>query len=95
MSKRINIVLPEKTVALLDRVAPKGSRSRFISSAVLHFIDSQGKGMLRERLKHEALENAARDVAMAAEWFPLEEEAAVTASTMAPRRKRTRKTRIA
>jgi hypothetical protein len=31
--------------------------------------------MLRERLKHEALANAERDIAMAAEWLPLEEEA--------------------
>lgn len=75
MSKRINIVLPDKTLALLDRVAAKGNRSRLISRAVLHFIESQGKEMLRERLKREALANADRDVEMAAEWFPLEEEA--------------------
>jgi hypothetical protein len=36
MSKRINIVLPDTTVKVLDRVAPKGDRSRFISQAVLH-----------------------------------------------------------
>ena len=30
---------------------------------------------LRERLKQEALANAERDLQMAAEWFPLEEEA--------------------
>lgn len=75
MSKRINVVLPDKTLAVLDRVAPKGNRSRFISRAVLHFIDSQGKQILRERLKREALANAERDVEMAVNWFPLEEEA--------------------
>jgi metal-responsive CopG/Arc/MetJ family transcriptional regulator len=42
MSKRINIVLPDKTLAVLDRVATKGKRSQFISRAVLHFIESQG-----------------------------------------------------
>jgi hypothetical protein len=42
MSKRINIVLPDKTLAILDRVATKGKRSQFISRAVLHFIESQG-----------------------------------------------------
>jgi hypothetical protein len=31
---------------------------------------------LRERLKREAIAKAGRDVEMAAEWFPLEEEAA-------------------
>jgi CopG family transcriptional regulator/antitoxin EndoAI len=75
MSKRINIVLPDETVALLDRVAAKGARSRFISRAVMHLIDTEGKSNLRERLKAEALVNAGRDLAIAAEWFPLEEEA--------------------
>ena len=75
MSKRINIVLPDKTLAVLDRVAAKGNRSKLISRAVLYFIESQGKEILRERLKREAIANAERDVEMAAEWFPLEEEA--------------------
>ena len=39
MAKRINIVLPEKTLALVNRVAPKGARSQFISRVVLHFIE--------------------------------------------------------
>ncbi|HEV2961197.1 MAG TPA: hypothetical protein VG649_05175 [Candidatus Angelobacter sp.] len=74
MSKRINIVLPDKTLAVLDQVARKGNRSQIISRAVLYFVESQGKESLRERLKREALANAERDVAMAAEWFALEEE---------------------
>ena len=87
MSKRINIVLPDKTLAVLDRVASKGNRSQLISRAVLHYVEVQGKDMLRERLKREALANAERDVAMAAEWFPLEEEAA---GSPAPRTRRSR-----
>ncbi|HEX3745166.1 MAG TPA: hypothetical protein VHW09_14580 [Bryobacteraceae bacterium] len=75
MSKRINVVLPDKILAVLDRVAPKGNRSQLISRAVLHFIESQGKEILRERLKNEAIANAGRDLEMAAEWFSLEEEA--------------------
>ena len=96
MSKRINIVLPDKTLAVLDRVATKGKRSQFISRAVLHFIESQGKETLRERLKREALVNAQRDVEMAAEWFHLEEEASAMA-TYAPanRRPRSPKARVA
>jgi CopG family transcriptional regulator / antitoxin EndoAI len=92
MSKRINIVLPDTTLAVLDRVAPKGSRSDLISRAVLHFVETQGKSVLRERLKHEALANAERDVAMAAEWFTLEEEASQYRSET-KRRKRTLKTK--
>ena len=49
MSKRINIVLPDKTVAVLDRVAPKGVRSRFIDRAVMHLIEAEGKQNLRAR----------------------------------------------
>jgi CopG family transcriptional regulator / antitoxin EndoAI len=76
MNKRINIVLPETTVAVLDRVAPKGARSGFIDRAVLNYIAAEGRANLRERLKAEALANAERDLSLAAEWFPLEEEAA-------------------
>ncbi len=89
MSKRINIVLPDKTVAVLDRVAPKGNRSGFIDRAVLSYIEAEGKANLRERLKVEALANAERDRALAAEWFPLEEE---TATAPVTRSGRTRKT---
>jgi CopG family transcriptional regulator / antitoxin EndoAI len=75
MTKRINIALPVKTIAVLDRVTTYGGRSRFIDRAVRHLIETEAKMNLRERLKHEALANAERDLAMAAEWFPLDEEA--------------------
>jgi CopG family transcriptional regulator/antitoxin EndoAI len=84
MSKRINIVLPDETVAVLDRVAAKGARSRFISRAVMHLIETEGKANLRARLKSEALANAERDLAIAAEWFPLEEETARMPETSKP-----------
>ena len=75
MSKRINIILPDKTVAVLDRVASKGTRSRFIDRAVRHYVETQGRASLQEQLKAGYRANAERDLAMAAEWFPLEEEA--------------------
>jgi CopG family transcriptional regulator / antitoxin EndoAI len=75
MSKRINIVLPDATVAVLDRVSKKGDRSRFISKAVLHFVETKGKQSLRAQLAAGYRANAERDLLMAAEWFPLEEEA--------------------
>ena len=73
MSKRINIMLPERTLAVLDRVAPKGNRSRFVSEAVLHYVETQGKQSLREQLKAGYLANADENLKIAAEWFPLEE----------------------
>ena len=75
MSKRINILLPEKTLTVLDKVARKGNRSRFISEAVLHYVEVQGKKSLREQLKAGYLANADENLKLAAEWFPLEEEA--------------------
>ena len=75
MSKRINVVLPDATIKILDRLAPKGDRSRFISQAVLHYVDSVGKQNLREQLKAGYKANAERNLEIAAEWFPLEEEA--------------------
>ena len=75
MSKRINIMLPEKTLAVLDRVAPKGNRSQFVSRAVLHYVETRGSQSLREQLKAGYLANADENLRLAAEWFPLEEEA--------------------
>ena len=74
MSKRVNIMLPDATVKVLDRVAPKGDRSRFISQAVLHYVQTQSAANLREGLKRGALANAKLDLEIAEEWFPVEQE---------------------
>jgi CopG family transcriptional regulator / antitoxin EndoAI len=75
MSKRINVILPDATVTLLDRVVPKGHRSRFIDRAVLQFVKAAGTANLRERLKAGALANARLNLEIAEEWFPVEQEA--------------------
>jgi CopG family transcriptional regulator / antitoxin EndoAI len=75
MSKRVNIVLPDTTLKVLDRVAGKGDRSRFISQAVLHYVQTKGAANLRERLKQGALASAKLDIEIAEEWFPVEQEA--------------------
>jgi CopG family transcriptional regulator/antitoxin EndoAI len=75
MSKRVNIVLPDETLKVLDRVAGKGDRSRFISEAVLHYVRTRSAGNLRKRLKQGALANAELDLEIAEEWFPVEQEA--------------------
>jgi CopG family transcriptional regulator/antitoxin EndoAI len=54
MTKRINIILPEKTINVIDRVTPKGTRSRFIERAVLHYIETRGKQTLRDVLERRA-----------------------------------------
>ncbi|MBI3682325.1 MAG: hypothetical protein HY235_18250 [Acidobacteria bacterium] len=75
MTKRINVVLPVETIMVLDRVAPKGSSSRLISEAVLHYVENHAKTNLAGRLKAGALANAKRDLEIAQEWFSLDEEA--------------------
>jgi metal-responsive CopG/Arc/MetJ family transcriptional regulator len=75
MNKRINVVLSAATVAVLDKVAPRGNRSALIDRAVRHYIRTRSRQNLRERLKEEALANTQRDLEMTAEWFPMEEEA--------------------
>ena len=85
MSQRINIMLPETTVKVLDRVAPKGGRSQFISHAVLHYVQSVGQQTLRTQLRAGYQANAEENLKIALEWFPLEEEAWQKAT---PRRKR-------
>lgn len=75
MSKRINVMLPDETLAVLDRVTARGSRSRFVSRAVLHYVKSHAKLNLRERLKAGYQANAQESLKIALEWFPLEEEA--------------------
>jgi metal-responsive CopG/Arc/MetJ family transcriptional regulator len=75
MSERINIMLPERTLEVLNRVAPKGHRSHIISEAVLQYVATRGKQSLREQLKAGYLANADESLNIAAEWFPVEEEA--------------------
>ncbi|MCP5112577.1 MAG: hypothetical protein GY953_17255 [bacterium] len=87
MSKRINVILPTETVAVLDKVAAKGNRSALIDRAIRHYVKTQGQQHLREQLKQEALANAERDLQMAAEWFPLDEEAWQTAEGSRKRKK--------
>jgi CopG family transcriptional regulator / antitoxin EndoAI len=85
MSKRINVILPDATVAVLDRVASKGTRSRLISNAILHYVKTQSRQNLAERLKQGYLANAERDLEIAKEWFPVEEEAWRKASSIRTR----------
>lgn len=75
MHKRINVTLPEETVALIDRVTQKGDRSNLIDHAVRHYIEDVGKNNLRKRLKEGAIKRAERDRSLAEEWFALDEEA--------------------
>ncbi len=75
MHQRINITLPEETIRLIDRVAEKGDRSRFINEAVKSYIKEVGRANLRKRLKEGAIHEAELDRGLAEEWYTLDEEA--------------------
>ena len=74
MNKRLNITLPERTVALMDRVAGKGQRSRLIDQAVHRYVEEAGRANVRKQLREGARVRAERDVQLAGEWFALDEE---------------------
>lgn len=75
MHRRVNITLPEETIRLIDRAADHGNRSRFIDEAVRYFVRGRSRAQLRRLLKEGAQRYAARDQAIAGEWFHVDEEA--------------------
>lgn len=75
MHLRINISLPEETIRLIDRVAERGDRSRFIDRAVKQYVETTGRRKLGQLMKERAIKRADFDLRLAADWFPLEEEA--------------------
>jgi CopG family transcriptional regulator/antitoxin EndoAI len=72
--KRLNITLPESTVALLETVAEKGERSVFIDTAIKSYIKQTKQENLRESLKTGAIARSRRDLSLTEEWFDVEEE---------------------
>ena len=75
MHRRLNITLSDETVRLLDRLARKGERSRVIAEAVEQYVVRKGRATVRKRIREGSRARASRDVALAEEWFNLEEEA--------------------
>ena len=74
MNVRLNVVLPEQTVRLIDRTVPKGQRSRFIDIAVRSYLGEQSRAKLRNLLREGAEARRERDLALAEEWFALDAE---------------------
>ncbi len=72
--KRVNVTLPQDTLRLLDRVAGKGDRSAFLDKAVRFYVKEIGRTHLREALRRGAIARASRDLSIAEEWFPIDEE---------------------
>ena len=75
MHRRVNVTLPEETIRLIDRSANHGNRSGFIDKAVRYFVREHGRTQLRRLLEEGAERRAARDLAIAEEWFPVDKDA--------------------
>jgi CopG family transcriptional regulator/antitoxin EndoAI len=75
MKKRINVMLSDETIRLIDRVSRRGNRGEVIDEAMQHYVSTLGEAELAERIRRGARKRAARDLELAAEWFPVEEEA--------------------
>lgn len=72
MQRRINVSLSEEAVRLLDRLAPKGDRSRFLDELVKR--TARDRAALRARLKEGYTKRAQRDREVASKWDPLADE---------------------
>jgi CopG family transcriptional regulator/antitoxin EndoAI len=66
--QRINITMPTKTLKKLDKVAPKGDRSGFITDAVNEYIMEIGKEELRKRMIEGAIAQADLNLEITREW---------------------------
>lgn len=74
MSRRIQVTLRDETVHLLEQMVHVRERSRLIDAAICQYVDAMTQTPLQQRLKEGAIKRAARDLALADEWFTLEEE---------------------
>jgi len=74
MAKRINVILPEATIRVIDRLSRPGRRSRFIDRAVKHYVTTASPEALEERLKQAAIRDRDLDAEIANDWFAVDRE---------------------
>jgi CopG family transcriptional regulator/antitoxin EndoAI len=74
MNKRINIVLPAATLQTIDRMAKPGQRSRFINTAVQHYVANRSVEAIREQLERAAVRDRDLDREVAVDWFAVDHE---------------------
>lgn len=71
--ERINISLPKSTIKMVDKLAQKGGRSKFINAAIRHIISKKGSSNIRDLLQEQGMARHQRDLAIAEEWFALDD----------------------
>lgn len=75
VNKRVNIVLPERTLKTIDRIVKPGGRSHFINEAVTHFVTHRSAEALRSRLEQAAVRDRDLDREITADWSDVDKEA--------------------
>jgi CopG family transcriptional regulator/antitoxin EndoAI len=81
MPQKLQIVLPEDTIHLIDRLTEKNDspeellrlRSDFINEAVKFYIAEKQRENIKQQLKEGAIQRAERDLGLVEEWFELAE----------------------
>ncbi|MBI2454347.1 MAG: hypothetical protein HYV54_02145 [Parcubacteria group bacterium] len=74
LAQRINITVPPRTLELLDKVAPKGNRSRIIDEAIRFYFKENNRSKLKKLIRAGASRRSQPNLKLAQEWFLLEEE---------------------
>jgi len=73
-TRKITLTFPVDLLEKLRTMVPKRQRSKFIAEATRQAIVEKEREALREELKAGAIARAKEDLAMAEEWFPVEQE---------------------
>ena len=68
-------MLREETIEAVDRMVKPGERSRFIESAVEHYVASHTPDVLRKQLEVAAIRDRDLDHEVAEDWFVVDREA--------------------
>lgn len=71
--QRVNIMLPQETLDILDAVSKKGERSRVIDIAVRDYVSRAGKLRVRKLLALGARVRNTRDLDIARVWGKLKD----------------------
>lgn len=71
--QRVNIILPQETLDLLDAVSKKGERSRVIDVAVRDYVSREGKLRVRKLLALGARVRNSRDLDIVRQWGMLKD----------------------
>ena len=75
MSKRINIILPIATIQIIDRMAKPGMRSKFINTAVEHYVANRSTQALRAQLERAAIRDQDLDREVSEDWLAVDQQA--------------------